>query len=77
MGSGELVQSLMRHGLVDEYALLIHPLVLGAGRRLSPAGEFQGYDKGVVVAACWPGVFVKGSSSSVKSQKIALPAEAR
>jgi riboflavin biosynthesis pyrimidine reductase len=28
--------SLRRHGLVDEYVLLIHPLVLGSGRRLFP-----------------------------------------
>lgn len=34
LGSGELIQSLMRHGLVDQYSLLIHPLVLGSGRRL-------------------------------------------
>jgi dihydrofolate reductase len=34
LGSGELVRSLVRSGLVDEYVLLIHPLVLGAGRRL-------------------------------------------
>ena len=34
MGSGDLVASLMRHGLVDEYMLLIHPLLLGSGRRL-------------------------------------------
>ena len=38
MGSGELVQSLMRANLVDEYVLLIHPLVLGSGRRLFPDG---------------------------------------
>jgi len=34
LGSGKLVQSLMRRNLVDEYVLLIHPLVLGSGRRL-------------------------------------------
>jgi dihydrofolate reductase len=38
LGSGELVQSLMRANLVDEYVLLIHPLVLGTGRRLFPDG---------------------------------------
>src|SRR5215212_6721419 len=34
LGSGELVQSLMRRNLVDEFLLTIHPLVLGSGRRL-------------------------------------------
>lgn len=34
LGSGELIQSLMRHNLIDQFTLLIHPLVLGLGRRL-------------------------------------------
>ena len=34
IGSGELTRSLARRGLVDEYVLLIHPLVFGSGRRL-------------------------------------------
>jgi dihydrofolate reductase len=38
LGSGELVRSLMQANLVDEYVLLIHPLVLGSGRRLFPDG---------------------------------------
>lgn len=33
-GSGELVQTLIKHNLVDEYRLMIHPLVLGAGKHL-------------------------------------------
>ncbi len=31
LGSGQLVQSLMQRGLVDEFVLMIHPLVLGHG----------------------------------------------
>jgi dihydrofolate reductase len=38
LGSGELVQTLMRRNLVDEYLLTIHPLVLGSGRRLFTDG---------------------------------------
>jgi dihydrofolate reductase len=38
LGSGQLVQSLRRRQLIDRYVLLIHPLVLGSGRRLFPDG---------------------------------------
>jgi len=34
LGSGDLLQTLMRSGLVDHFLLSIHPLVLGRGRRL-------------------------------------------
>ena len=39
LGSGELIQSLRRRNLIDEYVLLIHPLILGSGRRLFPDGS--------------------------------------
>jgi dihydrofolate reductase len=35
-GSGVLVRSLLPRALVDQLVLLIHPLVLGSGRRLFP-----------------------------------------
>jgi dihydrofolate reductase len=39
LGSGELVRSLTRAGLVDAYTLSIHPLTLGTGARLFAEGE--------------------------------------
>jgi len=38
LGSGALIRSLLPHQLIDEFMLLIHPLVLGSGHRLFPAG---------------------------------------
>jgi dihydrofolate reductase len=34
MGSGQLIDSLIPLGLIDEFMLLIHPVVLGSGRHL-------------------------------------------
>lgn len=33
-GSGTLVQSLLHHDLIDELRLLVHPIVVGSGKRL-------------------------------------------
>ena len=63
LGSGELVQSLRRRDLIDEYLLLIHPLVLGSGRRLfcddGPAATLRLVDAtptttGVIIATYQP-----------------------
>jgi len=63
IGSGELVQSLMDKDLVDEYVLMIHPLVVGGGKRLfrdgNPRTSLRLVDitptgSGVVIAAYAP-----------------------
>jgi dihydrofolate reductase len=38
LGSGELLRSLIQHRLVDEFVLIIHPLVFGSGQRLFDDG---------------------------------------
>ena len=63
LGSGELIQSLLPHGLIDAFVLSIHPLVLGSGRRLFPDGcapaelrlvDAQPTTTGVVIATYEP-----------------------
>lgn len=38
-GSGTLVRSLLRDGLLDELRLLVHPIVVGRGKRLFDEGD--------------------------------------
>jgi dihydrofolate reductase len=63
IGSGELIGTLMQHHLVDLFVLLIHPLVLGTGRRLFPEGspktalqlrDLKSTPNGVVIATYQP-----------------------
>ena len=72
MGSGELVQTLMKHNLVDQYILLIHPLVLGIGRKLFKDGsaysalqlvESKTTPNGVVIATYHPAEQREGKTS--------------
>ena len=62
MGSGVLIASLMAADVIDEYLLIIAPVVLGSGRRMFPDGvratlrltESMTTDKGVVLATYQP-----------------------
>jgi dihydrofolate reductase len=69
LGSGELVRSLLGPGLIDEYLLLIYPLILGSGSRLFPEGagvslELAGSlttTTGVVIATYRPAAGAPGA----------------
>jgi len=58
MGSGELIQTLMRHDLIDEYLLMIHPLVLGTGKRLFVDGSAPAHLRLVDSTASTTGVLI-------------------
>jgi dihydrofolate reductase len=63
-GSAQLAQTLIEHGLVDEYRLMIFPIILGAGKRLFPTAmpepstlsitSTQTVGSGVLLLTCAP-----------------------
>jgi dihydrofolate reductase len=70
-GSGNLIQTLLRHNLVDEYRLWVFPVVIGSGKRLFSEGTIPAGLKlvdstvsttGVVIGTYEPaGALVTGS----------------
>jgi dihydrofolate reductase len=70
-GSANLIQTLLAHGLIDEFRLWTFPLVLGKGKRLfesgtAPAGlevvSSQVSSTGVIMATYRTGAEIKGGS---------------
>ena len=62
-GSGQLVRTLMQHNLIDEYRFMLHPIVLGNGKRLFADGldtsvlqlaSTQAFSSGVVILTYRP-----------------------
>lgn len=61
-GSATLVQTLMKADLIDEYSLLVFPIILGKGKRLFPDGmdsslkliESNAFSSGVVALTYQP-----------------------
>ncbi|MGQ5639918.1 MULTISPECIES: dihydrofolate reductase family protein [unclassified Streptomyces] len=58
VGSGDLAQTLMRHDLVDEYRLTIHPVIIGTGKRLFADGAVPTALKPVSVSTTKSGTVV-------------------
>jgi dihydrofolate reductase len=79
-GSANLIQTLLEHGLVDEFRLKIFPLVLGTGKRLFgdgtvPAGfevtSSQVLANGVIVATYRTGAEIKYGSFAAETPSAA------
>jgi dihydrofolate reductase len=63
IGSGALVRSLLKDGLLDELRLMVHPVVLGGGKRLFEDGvdqialelvDSRTFSTGVLYLTCRP-----------------------
>ncbi len=57
-GSGKLVNTLMQHDLIDEYRLMVYPVILGTGKRLFNQTSDQRALKLVEVNAVGAGILI-------------------
>ena len=85
-GSANLIQTLLKHGLIDEFRLLIFPLVLGKGKRLFeggtvPAGlelaSSQILSGGVIVATYRSGAEIEYGSFAAETPGESEPGRRR
>ena len=75
MGSGKLIPTLMEHHLIDEFLIIINPIILGSGHRMFPEqGVFtplqlvtsQTSTTGIIIATYRPAELKENSSFNVK-----------
>jgi dihydrofolate reductase len=75
-GSAKLIQTLLEHGLIEEFRLLIFPLVLGKGKRLFDGGTVpaglqvvgsQTSSTGVIMATYRSGAEIKYGSFAAET----------
>ena len=76
IGSGELVQTLAKHRLIDRWQLIIHPLLLGSGKRLFreglPATKLRLIDSKTSTKG---GLILTYGLAEGSSEKVAVPVE--
>jgi dihydrofolate reductase len=78
LGSGELVRSLIKHDLVDSLNLMIHPLVLGKGKRLFEEGTVPANLRLTGSTPTTKGVLIlnyEPAGTDAAAEKTAIPVE--
>jgi dihydrofolate reductase len=68
-GSGQLVHTLMQHNLIDEYQLMVYPVVLGSGRRLFGDGSDKTVLKLVNTKSFSSGIVILSYQPAGKEEK--------
>jgi dihydrofolate reductase len=68
-GSGELVHTLMQHDLIDEYRLMVYPIVLGSGKRLFRDGTEKKVLRLIDTKTFVSGVVVLSYQPAAKEEK--------